>query len=234
MSPEAQQSPSPVDVGANLAAVKKEIASAVREAGRDPAEVELVAVSKTHGPETIRPAILAGQRVFGENRVQEAEHKWPALREEFPDLRLHLIGPLQTNKVRHAVRLFDVVETVDRQRLADALAKEMAAQGRQLACYVQINTGEEEQKAGVMPAEADDFIRYCRDEQGLNVAGLMCIPPVDEEPSLHFAFLRELARRNDLAGLSMGMSADYPVAIQFGATLVRVGTAIFGARGGYR
>lgn len=234
MSLEAQQSPSPVDVAANLAAVKEEIATAAREAGRDPAEVGLVAVSKTHGPDTIRPAIVAGHRMFGENRVQEAEHKWPALREEFSDLRLHLIGPLQTNKVRNAVRLFDVIETVDRPRLAEALAKEMAAQQRQLACYIQINTGEEPQKAGVMPAEADAFIRFCRDEQGLNVAGLMCIPPVDEEPGLHFAFLREIAKRNGLAGLSMGMSADYPVAIQFGASLVRVGTAIFGARAGYR
>lgn len=234
MSSHVQESPSPVDAGANLAAVLEEIAGAARQAGRNPAEVSLVAVSKTHGPEAIRPVIRAGQRIFGENRVQEAEHKWPALKDEFPDLRLHLIGPLQTNKVRQAVRLFDVIETVDRPRLADALAKEMASQGRHLACYVQVNTGEEEQKAGVMPAEADDFIRYCRDDCGLDVAGLMCIPPVDEEPGLHFAFLREIARRNDLAGLSMGMSADYPVAIEFGATLVRVGTAIFGARAGYR
>ncbi len=233
MSSEAQPSPTEVDVAANLAGVLQSIADAVRDAGRDAAEVSLVAVSKTHGPDIIRPAILAGQIVYGENRVQEAEHKWPALKEEFPNLRLHLIGPLQTNKVRHAVRLFDVIETVDRPRLAEALAKEMAAQGRELDCYIQVNTGEEPQKAGILPTEADDFVRYCRDELKLRVAGLMCIPPVDEEPSLHFAFLREIAVRNELMGLSMGMSADYEIAIQFGATLVRVGTAIFGARGGF-
>tara|TARA_R110002167_G_scaffold198834_1_gene401978 strand:- start:359 stop:1063 length:705 start_codon:yes stop_codon:yes gene_type:complete len=234
MSSEAQTNLSEVDIGANLAAVLESIAAAAREAGRDPAEVSLVAVGKTHGPDAMRPAILAGQLIFGENRVQEAEHKWPALKQEFPALRLHLIGPLQTNKVRHAVRLFDVVETVDRPRLAEALAKEMAAQDRWLDCYIQVNTGEEDQKAGVLPGEADAFIGYCRDELKLPVAGLMCIPPQDEEPSLHFAFLREIAKRNGLAGLSMGMSADYEVAIQFGATLVRVGTAIFGARSDYR
>lgn len=234
MSPDAQPSLPEVDVAANLASVLDAIAKAARAADRDPSEVGLVAVGKTHGPEAMRPAILAGQSIFGENRVQEAEHKWPALKQEFPQIRLHLIGPLQTNKVRHAVRLFDAIETVDRPRLAEALAKEMAAQDRRLRCYVQVNTGEEAQKAGIAPKEADAFIGYCRDELQLDVAGLMCIPPLDEEPSLHFAFLREIARRNGLSGLSMGMSADYETAIQFGATLVRVGTAIFGARSGYR
>lgn len=223
-----------VDVAANLAAVQAEIAAAAEAAGRDAAAIGLVAVSKTHGPERIVPAIEAGQRVFGENRVQEAEHKWPDLKQRFPDVRVHLIGPLQTNKVRHAVALFDVIETVDRPKLARALAREMESQDRRLTCYVQVNTGEEPQKAGVPPAEADAFIALCRDELALPVAGLMCIPPLDEEPSLHFALLREIARRNGLDGLSMGMSADYPVAIQFGATLVRVGTAIFGPREGYR
>jgi len=223
-----------VDVAANLAAVQAEIAAAAEAAGRDAAAIGLVAVSKTHGPERIVPAIEAGQRVFGENRVQEAEHKWPDLKQRFPDVRVHLIGPLQTNKVRHAVALFDVIETVDRPKLARALAREKESQDRRLTCYVQVNTGEEPQKAGVPPAEADAFIALCRDELALPVAGLMCIPPLDEEPSLHFALLREIARRNGLDGLSMGMSADYPVAIQFGATLVRVGTAIFGPREGYR
>jgi len=223
-----------VDVAANLAAVQAEIAAAAEAAGRDAEAVSLVAVTKTHGPERIVPAIEAGQRVFGENRVQEAEHKWPELKQRFPDVRVHLIGPLQTNKVRHAVALFDVIETVDRPKLARALAREMESQDRRLTCYIQVNTGEEPQKAGVPPAEADAFIALCRDELALPVAGLMCIPPLDEEPSLHFALLREIARRNGLDGLSMGMSADYPVAIQFGATLVRVGTAIFGPREGYR
>ena len=234
MSAEAQPSVSDVDVAANLAAVRESIRHAAEAAGRGPDEVSLVAVTKTHGPERIRPAIEAGQLIYGENRVQEAEHKWPALKHEYPHVRLHLIGPLQTNKVRHAVRLFDVIETVDRPKLADALAREMTLQERRLDCYIQINTGEEQQKAGMMPAEADDFIRYCQQKCGLTVKGLMCIPPVDEEPGLHFAFLREIAQRNGLQGLSMGMSADYETAIQFGATLVRVGTAIFGARADYR
>jgi pyridoxal phosphate enzyme (YggS family) len=219
-----------IDIGQNLRAVQATIAAAAKEAGRDPAGVTLVAVSKTKPAALIRDAIAAGQRVFGENRVQEAEHKWPALRAAHPDVRLHLIGALQTNKAAHAVALFDVIETVDRPRLAAALAKEMAKAGVQRECFVQINTGAEPQKAGAMPEEADDFIRACIEEHGLNVTGLMCIPPVDEEPSLHFALLREIARRHGIAKLSMGMSADYPVAIQFGATHVRVGTAIFGAR----
>jgi len=206
------------------------IAAAEQAAGRSAGDVVLVAVSKTQGAEDILPVIQAGQRLFGENRVQEAQGKWPDLKAAHPDLRLHLIGPLQTNKVKDAVALFDVIETVDRPKLARVLAKEMAKQDRRLDCFIQVNTGEEEQKAGIWPEDADAFIALVRDELGLSVRGLMCIPPVEEECSLHFALLREIAQRNGLEGLSMGMSADYEVAIQFGATLVRVGTAIFGAR----
>jgi pyridoxal phosphate enzyme (YggS family) len=217
-------------VSERLAAVKARIAEVAREAGRDPASVTLVAVSKSHPAELARQALAAGQRVFGENRVQEAKAKWPALRAEFPDVMLHLIGPLQTNKVHDALALFDVIETVDRPHLAEALAKEMARTGRRPLCLVEVNTGEEPQKAGVLPAEADAFIRHCRDEVGLPVVGLMCIPPADEEPALHFALLAEMARRNRLERLSMGMTADYETAIRLGATHVRLGTAIFGPR----
>jgi hypothetical protein len=192
--------------------------------------VTLVAVSKTNPAERVRAALAAGQRVFGENRVQEALGKFPGLRGAFPELRLHLIGPLQTNKIRDAVAHFDVIETVDRPRLAEALANEMGKTGRRLPCYIEVNTGEEPQKAGIWPEAADGFIADCRNRLGLPIAGLMCIPPGHEEPSLHFALLREIARRNGLAELSMGMSADYETAIRFGATHVRVGTAIFGAR----
>ncbi len=218
------------DIAANLAAVNGEIADTAREAGRDPGAVTLVAVGKGHEAARSHAALTAGHRVFGENRVQEAEAKWPALKTEFPDARLHLIGPLQTNKVRHAVALFDVIETVDRPKLAARLAAEMDRSGRRLDCLVQVNTGDEAQKAGVSPEAADAFIEQCIGEFGLEVTGLMCIPPAEEEPSLHFALLREIARRHDLPLLSMGMSADYKVAIQFGATHVRVGTAIFGTR----
>lgn len=221
---------SEIDVAANLRAVLDEIAVAALSAGRDPAEVTLVAVTKTHDAARIRPALEAGHRVFGENRVQEAAAKWPALREAWPDLTLHLIGPLQTNKVRQAVELFDVIETVDRPKLARELAKEMEKTGSRPRCFIQVNTGAESQKAGVLPDQVDAFVVECRDRYRLPVEGLMCIPPVDEEPSLHFALLREIATRNGLRGLSMGMSGDYPVAVQFGATLVRVGTAIFGER----
>jgi pyridoxal phosphate enzyme (YggS family) len=217
-------------VVANLAAVRARIDAAAAAAGRDPAAVHLIAVSKTNPAAAIKPALAAGHRLFGENRVQEAEAKWPDLRAEFPDLVLHLIGPLQSNKVKEAVALFDAIETVDRPKLARALAAEMARTGRRPRCYVQVNTGEEPQKAGVAPAEADTFIALCRDELQLPLAGLMCIPPVNEEPSPHFALLDKIARRNGLADLSMGMSADYEIAIAFGATHVRVGTAIFGAR----
>jgi pyridoxal phosphate enzyme (YggS family) len=218
------------DIAANLAGVRAAIKAAAEKAGREAQSVRLVAVSKTHPAEAARAALAAGQRVFGENRVQEAEAKYPALKAEFPDLELHLIGPLQTNKVKKAVQLFNAIQTVDRPALAEALAKELAKAPKPIALYVEVNTGEEPQKAGVVPAEADAFIRRCRDELKLPIAGLMCIPPADEEPSLHFALLRKIAQRNGLSRLSMGMSADYEIAVQFGATEVRVGTAIFGAR----
>ncbi len=217
------------DIAGNLAEVRRRITAAAEEAGRDPGEVTLVAVSKVHPAAAVEAALAAGQTVFGENRVQEAQGKYPALKAAHPELRLHLIGPLQTNKVKDALQLFDVIETVDRPKLARALAKEAAKLGVAPACYIQVNTGEEPQKAGIAPAETDAFVAECRD-LGLDVRGLMCIPPVDEEPSLHFAFLREIARRNGLDGLSMGMSGDYETAVRFGATLVRVGTGIFGAR----
>jgi PLP dependent protein len=220
------------NIAANLAAVRERIAAAAQGAGRAPDGVTLVAVSKTHPTATVRQALIAGHRVFGENRVQEAEAKYPALREEFPDLALHLIGPLQTNKVRGALAIFDVIESVDRPRLAQVLAREMDHSNRRPPCLIEVNTGEEPQKAGIMPAEADGFIIECRDRLGLPIIGLMCVPPIDEEPSLHFALLREIARRNELEVLSMGMSADFEKAIRFGATHVRVGTAIFGARDG--
>jgi len=217
-------------IAANLVQVRADIAEAATAAGRDPDEVTLVAVGKTHGAAYIEAALDAGQRVFGENRVQEAEGKFPALQAAHEDLALHLIGPLQTNKAREAVQLFDVIETLDRPKLARALAKEMAKTGRRPACYVQVNTGEEAQKAGVPPAQADALIALARDELGLPVEGLMCIPPFDDEPAPHFALLAEIAKRNGLAKLSMGMTADFEVAVRFGATHVRVGTAIFGAR----
>ena len=217
-------------IAANLAAVRARIEAAARAAGRPADAVNLVAVSKTHPADSVRAALEAGQRVFGENRVQEAIAKFPGLRGDYPDLTLHLIGPLQTNKVKEAVAHCDVIETVDRPRLAEALAREMERSGRRLPCFIEVNTGEEPQKAGALPTDADAFIADCRDRLGLAVNGLMCIPPENEEPALHFALLREIARRNGLDQLSMGMSADFETAIRFGATHVRVGTAIFGAR----
>src|SRR5712691_3477324 len=218
-------------IAANLATVRGRIAAAARAAGRPEDAVTLVAVSKTHPIDAVRAALRTGQRIFGENRMQEALGKFPALRGEFPDLTLHLIGPLQTNKVKDAVAHCDVIETVDRPRLAEALAREMERSGRRLPCLIEVNTGEEPQKSGVFPAEADDFIVGCRDRLGLPIRGLTCVPPLDEEPALHFALLREIAKRTGLGLLSMGMSADFEKAICFGATHVRVGTAIFGARG---
>ena len=214
----------------HLAEVKQRIDDAARAAGRAPGDVTLVAVSKTHGADRVRELLDAGQRVFGENRVQEAEEKFPALKAEYPDLELHLIGPLQTNKTREAVALFDVIQSVDRERLATTLAKEMERAGRRPACFIQVNTGEEPQKAGVLPAELDAFVAACRDVHKLPVVGLMCIPPVDEEPALHFALLTKMAARNGLAQVSMGMSADYETAVRLGATHVRVGSALFGVR----
>jgi pyridoxal phosphate enzyme (YggS family) len=218
-------------IAANIAAVRQRIEAAAREAGRPWDSVTLVAVSKTHPAASVREALAAGHRAFGENRVQEALAKYPQLRAEFPDLTLHLIGPLQTNKVRAAVAAFDVIESVDRPRLAQALANEMERIGRCPPCLIEVNIGEEPQKAGVMPAEADRFIDECRTRLGLPIMGLMCVPPLDEEPAPHFALLREIARRHRLEILSMGMSVDFEKAIRFGATHVRIGTAIFGARG---
>jgi pyridoxal phosphate enzyme (YggS family) len=217
-------------IAANLAAVRARIEAAARAAGRPADAVNLVAVSKTHPANSVRAALETGQRIFGENRVQEAIAKFPGLRGDYPDLTLHLIGPLQTNKVKDAVAHCDVIETVDRPRLAAALAREMERSGRHLPCFIEVNTGEEPQKAGVFPEAADAFVADCRDRLGLPIAGLMCIPPEGEEPALHFALLRGIARRNRLDQLSMGMSADFETAIRFGATHVRVGTAIFGAR----
>lgn len=212
-----------------LAQVKSEIAKAAGYCGRKADDITLVAVSKTHSAAEILPLLRAGQRVFGENRVQEAAEKYPALREQYPDLNLHLIGGLQTNKVRDAVALFDVIESVDRVELAEKLAAEIKKQGRNPSCFVQVNTGEEPQKSGVAPNAAAALVEKCR-ALGLNVVGLMCIPPADDEPSPHFAFLKKLARQSGVKELSMGMSADYPLAIQQGATFVRIGTALFGQR----
>jgi PLP dependent protein len=214
----------------HLAEVNRRIAEAAKAADRLPSEVTLVAVSKTHGPERVRELLEVGHRIFGENRVQEAQDKFPALKAEYPDLELHLIGPLQTNKARDAVALFDVIQSVDREKLAAVLAKEMERAGRRPPCFIQVNTGEEEQKAGILPAELDAFVAACRDVHKLPVIGLMCIPPVDEEPALHFALLAKMAQRNGLSRLSMGMSADYETAVRLGATHVRVGSALFGAR----
>jgi pyridoxal phosphate enzyme (YggS family) len=214
----------------SLAAVEQEIARACAEAGRERAAVTLLAVSKTFGADAITPVIAAGQRVFGENRVQEAKAKWPELIAAHPDIKLHLIGPLQSNKAKEAVALFDAIHSVDRPSLCQALAKEITAQNKHPLLFVQINTGEEPQKAGVKPAEADAFIARCREQYGLTISGLMCIPPVDEAPGPHFALTAKIAARNGLAKLSMGMSADFATAIQFGATHIRVGSAIFGHR----
>lgn len=215
----------------NLHRVRGNIERAEREAGRAPGSVTLVAVSKTFAAEEIAPVLEAGHRVFGENRVQEAQGKWPALRARFPDLKLHLIGPLQSNKTREAVALFDAFHAVDRPKIAEALASEMAKQGKALDLFVQVNTGEEPQKAGVMPRETEALVRLCREQLGLSIAGLMCIPPVDDEPAVHFAFLAKLAKDLGLPGVSMGMSSDYETAIALGATHVRVGSQIFGHRG---
>jgi hypothetical protein len=219
-----------VSVLDRLADVKARIAAAAKDAERDPATVTLVAVSKTFAPADILPVLEAGHRVFGENRVQEAKGKWPGLKARYPDIELHLVGPLQTNKVKDAVALFDVIESVDRPKLAAALAAEMERTGRRLPCFVQVNTGAEPQKAGVLPKATAAFVETCRKE-GLDVAGLMCLPPVDDEAVLHFALLRKLAKESGLNGLSMGMSGDFPGAILLGATYVRIGSAIFGARG---
>lgn len=213
-----------------LKRVRHEIVAAAEAVKRSPADIELIAVSKTFDADAVRPVLAAGQRVFGENRVQEAERKWPELKREFADVELHLIGPLQSNKAKDAVALFDVIHTVDREKIARAIAEEISRQGRALKLFVQVNTGEESQKAGVPPREAKAFVDFCRSDLKLPIVGLMCIPPVDEEPAVHFAFLAKLAKEAGLKSLSMGMSSDFETAIAFGATHVRVGSAIFGGR----
>jgi pyridoxal phosphate enzyme (YggS family) len=213
-----------------LGQVREAIVRAARDSERDPSSITLVAVSKTFPAEAIEPVLAAGQRVFGENYVQEAKAKWPALRERYPDAEIHLIGPLQSNKAKEAIQLFDVIHSLDRPSLAEALAKEIAKVDRAPRLLVQVNTGEEPQKGGVLPADVDAFIRSCREEHGLAIEGLMCIPPAEDPPSPHFALLNKMAKRNGLPLLSMGMSADFEAAIQLGATHVRVGSAIFGSR----
>lgn len=220
-----------VTIANRLATVRHDIARACRDAGRPTGSVTLVAVSKTVGADVIAPVIAAGQRVFGENRVQEAKAKWPTLRERHPDIELHLIGALQSNKAREAVALFDAIHSLDRPSLAEALAKEIARQGRAPLLFVEINTGGEPQKAGILPQQADDFLKDCKDKYGLKVSGLMCLPPADEPPAPHFALTAKIARRNEMNLLSMGMSADFEAAIAMGSTHVRIGTAIFGERG---
>jgi pyridoxal phosphate enzyme (YggS family) len=217
------------DVSENLKDVRARMIKVAREYDVTHSDVTLVAVSKMQPPERIEAALAAGQRVFGENRVQEAQGRWETLKQQYPDIVLHLIGSLQTNKAKEAVALFDVIESVDRADIARALAKEMKKQGRMLPCFIQVNTGAEEQKAGVLPQELSALLGICR-EEGLIIEGLMCIPPIDEPPALHFAFLRKLAKELGLEKLSMGMSADYEKAVPLGATHVRVGTAIFGER----
>jgi len=232
MSDMAEENAAPVTspLPSSLAAVEYDIFRACNEARRERASVTLIAVSKTFDADTIVPVIAAGQRVFGENRVQEARAKWPALIAAHPGLALHLIGPLQSNKAKDAVALFDAIHSVDRPSICEALAREIDRQQRAPQLFVQLNTGEEPQKAGVAPAEADAFIAACSDKYGLQISGLMCIPPLDEAPAPHFALAAKIAARNGLKNLSMGMSADFAIAIQFGATHVRVGSAIFGAR----
>ncbi|PQA88176.1 YggS family pyridoxal phosphate-dependent enzyme [Hyphococcus luteus] len=220
----------PVDPAANLASIKAEIETALKEAGRAPGSVAVTAVSKFHDADRILPVLEAGHRVFGENRVQEALAKWPALKEKYPDIELRLIGPLQTNKAKEAVAAFDVIESVDRPKLARILAGEMEKQDRRPTLYIQVNTGEEPQKAGIAPAEVGGFLTQCREEFGLEIEGLMCIPPAEDDPAPHFALLAKLAKSLGLPGLSMGMSGDYLIAAQLGATHVRIGTAIFGSR----
>jgi pyridoxal phosphate enzyme (YggS family) len=219
-----------LEVAHNLAEVRRRITAAAAEAGRDPAGIALVAVGKSQPPERIEAALQAGQRVFGENYVQEAAGRWPALRQRYPGVELHMIGGLQSNKAAEAVALFDVVQSVDRPKLARALAREMARLGRTPRLFVQVNTGEEPQKSGVAPGELEAFVRLCRGELGLAIEGLMAIPPEDEDMALHAALLAKLARRHGMASVSIGMSGDFEAAIRFGATHVRVGTAIFGAR----
>ena len=217
-------------IGQNLVNVHELIAKSASAVNRPVSDIDLCAVSKTFPSSKIRHALWEGQRIFGENRVQEADEKWPTLKAEFTDVELHLIGPLQTNKVRTALRVFDVIQTLDRPKLATALAKEFMATGCSLPCYVQVNTGEESQKAGISPVQTEAFVKECRDEHNLDIIGLMCIPPHHDEPAPHFALLHDLAAKTGLHRLSMGMSSDFTIAVEFSATVVRVGSAIFGVR----
>jgi pyridoxal phosphate enzyme (YggS family) len=227
MTPEAETAGGSAQ---RLAEVQAKIAAAARAAHRNPAQVKLIAVSKTFGAPEILPVLQAGHRLYGENRVQEAKGKWPQLKAQFPDLKLHLIGPLQSNKAKEAVELFDAVHSIDRPKIARVVAEEMKRQGKPLELFIQVNTGEEPQKAGVVPADLPALVALCRDELALEIAGLMCIPPLEEEPAVLFAFLEKLAAEHGLRQLSMGMSDDYETAVSFGATHVRVGSAIFGSR----
>jgi pyridoxal phosphate enzyme (YggS family) len=221
---------SQINVANNLALINKKIEASLEGANRQKHDVNLIAVSKVQPVEKIEAALVEGHRIFGENRIQEAAFKWPALKIKYPDAKLHLIGPLQTNKVKDAIMLFDVIETLDRLKLAEEIKKQSVKKGSDITCYVQVNTGEEQQKAGVFPAEAEEFVQYCQKTVGLNITGLMCIPPVSEEPALHFSLLGEIAGRLNLPILSMGMSDDFETAIAFGATHVRIGSSIFGKR----
>ena len=220
----------PVTPATRRAAIVARMNDVCTAHGRDPASATLIAVSKTFAADEIRPLLGAGQRVFGENRVQEAQSKWPGLRAEYPGVELHLIGPLQSNKAAAAVALFDAIHTLDRPKIAAAIATEIARQAKRVELMIEVNTGEEPQKAGILPRDCAEFLIYCRDTLHLQISGLMCIPPADEEPAVHFAFLAKLAKELDLASLSMGMSADYETALQFGATHIRLGSALFGTR----
>lgn len=219
-----------MSIAENFQTVQNKIRRACLAAGREEGAVQLVAVSKTQAEDRITAALATGHRVFGENRVQEAYDHWAHCRVRYPDLRLHLIGPLQTNKVKEAVALFDCIETLDREKLAQTLSVEMKKQGRDLPCFIQVNTGEEEQKAGIVPSALPEFLSFCQKDCGLNIAGLMCIPPVNEPSALHFALLKKLAQGNNLSNLSMGMSGDFEKGIALGASHIRVGTALFGDR----
>ncbi|MEM9441077.1 MAG: YggS family pyridoxal phosphate-dependent enzyme [Pseudomonadota bacterium] len=227
---EDQEQVEAVTVASRLALIKDAINATAKDAGREPSDVTLVAVSKAQPDERVIAALDAGQRIFGENYVQPALARWPDFKQRYPDTRLHMIGPIQSRKAKDVVALFDMIETVDREKLARALSREMVAQGRRPDCLIQVNTGEEPQKSGINPGDADGFIALCRDELDLPIKGMMCVPPVEDEPAMHFALLAKIAKRNGLQILSMGMSADFQVGIQFGATHVRVGSAIFGSR----
>jgi pyridoxal phosphate enzyme (YggS family) len=218
------------EIASNLESVRETILQVAADSDRSPTSIILIGVSKQQPDDRIEAALTAGLRVFGENRVQEAESRWGQRRKHICDLELHLIGPLQSNKVRAAVRLFDVIQTIDRPRIAETLSRVMTEEGRRVSCYIQVNTGEEKQKAGVLPSEAQAFVKACIEDYGINVTGLMCIPPAGDAPAPHFAFLKAMADRLNLPNVSMGMSADYPAAIQLGATHIRVGSAIFGNR----